>query len=186
MKCINGFCDKKKKYISLDENNSYILGEDNIGKLNLLLSYFLYKAPNIDSHHSPYIEADTHDSVFLDMMSSNWTYSFCPQNKKIETELEDMGLSGNSVCQKCKRFLCKRSTQNCKRDKSRKETELECLLRHIRNSIAHGHVFVTKAGNYINVLLEDINPKNDNITARLVCRQSDLVNWKKILQKAIK
>ena len=75
-------------------------------------------------------------------------------------------------------------TRPAKRDKTRKESDLECLLKHLRNAIAHGHVYLQHGGTYIRLLFEDINDKGA-ITARIVCFQTDLKKWRKILQDAV-
>ena len=72
-----------------------------------------------------------------------------------------------------------------KREKTQKghnpETDLDCILRHIRNSIAHGRVYYRKDRNRIHFVFEDCNKKN--LTARIVCIKSDLEFWKKVLSR---
>lgn len=189
MKCNAGICDKKRQVFSLVPENAVIPIECEIGKLRSLFAYFQYRAPNIDSIHSPLLAADKHGAVLEQIIATHNTkaggYVFCAQSANTETELVKQALNGNKICDKCKRFVCKRMTQKAKRDKSRGETDLECLLRHMRNSLAHGHVYVNHGGNFISICFEDKN-SDHNTTARIVCRQADLVKWKKILETAVK
>lgn len=186
MKCVTGVCDKTISYFDIAPENAIAPFECEIGDLRQLFSYFQHRAPNVDSLKSPYLLPETHQSVLDEMLKGNELFVFCSQNAKTEDELAKVAFGGSQVCIRCKRFLCKRMTsRNAKRDETRKETDLECLLRHMRNSIAHGHVFVYHSGNYISVLLEDQNDKG-NTTARIVCCQADLKKWRNILEKAIK
>lgn len=158
---------------------------DNL-ELRRLFSFFQYKAPNIESVSSPYMDAQFHDDILSEMLKSYPNHLFCAQNAKTENELKKMKLEGEQVCARCKRFLCKRMTSsNSKRDKNRKETDLECLLRHIRNAIAHGHVFVIESNKYLSILFEDKNSEK-HTTARIMCCKSDLQKWKRILEKYVK
>ena len=189
MKCSKGICGKKKEVFSLVPEHAVIPAECEIGKLRSLFAYFQYRAPNIDSIHSPLLPVAEHDEVLQQIRATHNTklgrYVFCEQNANIETEFEKQALNGDKICDKCKRFVCKKMTRRAKRDSTRKETELECLLRHIRNSLAHGHVYVNHGGNFISVCFEDENDKH-NTTARIVCWQADLTKWKKLLERAVR
>ena len=186
MKCITKKCEKNVVYFNISSENAVVPFECEIGDLRQLFSYFHYKAPNVDSLQSPYLRPEFHEVILSEMLKRNDVFRFCAQNAKIDEELKIVALNGNSICNRCKRFLCKRMTsRGAKRDETRKETDLECLLRHIRNSIAHGHVFIIHNGNYISILLEDQNDKG-NTTARIVCCQADLKKWRTVLESAIK
>ena len=121
---------------------------------------------------------DYHEKVLKQMLKGNEDFHFCRQNSNTEEELSAVALNGVRVCICCKRFMCKRTTQYAKRDTTRNETDLECLLRHLRNSIAHGHVYVNQGGTYNSILFEDENKKH-NITARIMCCQADLRKWRR-------
>ncbi len=184
MKCLTGKCDRTVSTFDISEENAIIPAECEVEELRRLFSYFQYKAPNIDSLKSPMLDPTYHQSVLSKIIGGHGEYFFCNQNAKMEDELRRIALNGVSVCAWCKRFLCKRMTAPAKRDISRRETDLECLLRHLRNAIAHGHVFLVPNKNYNSVLFEDINDKN-NSTARIVCCQADLRKWKKELEEAV-
>lgn len=187
MRCVVAKCDKCS-LMSLKAENAIIPIECDIGKLRSLFAYFQYRAPNIDSLHSPLLSVAFHDEVLDKIRKThnrkNGEYLFCAHNADTEKEFSTQKLWGEEICNKCKRFMCKRMPNKAKRDETRKETDLECLLRHMRNSIAHGHVFVAHGGNFITVCFEDVNEKK-NITARIVCYQADLIKWRKILEDAI-
>lgn len=61
-----------------------------------------------------------------------------------------------------------------------KETRMECLFRHIRNSLAHNHVYVFSNGN---IVLEDTDAQNGKITARILLNKSTLLEWIRIIRK---
>ncbi len=185
MKCLVGKCDKTVTCFEITEDNAVVPAECEIGELRQLFSYFQYRAPNIESAKSPMLDFSCHEDVLHEITKGRDEFCFCNQNAKTEEELSNLALNGTKLCSWCKRFLCKRMNNPAKRDPSRRETDLECLLRHLRNAIAHGHVFVIHSGNYISLLLEDTND-NGNTTARIICCQADLKKWRAILEKAIK
>lgn len=151
-------------------------GTDDIRRL---FSYFLYRAPNIESAHSVKIPDTMHHDVFSVMMENrHFKYErFCNSNAKMENELSKGYLNGSDVCLKCKRYVCKRKQAG---KNSKKESDLECFLRHIRNAIAHGRVYYCHTGNKIHIVFEDENDSK-NLSARIVCVKADLEHWKKVL-----
>lgn len=185
MKCLTGECKKAVTRFIISKENAIVPTECEIGDLKQLLSYFQFRAPNIDAVQSPMLEPSYHKDTLYKITNGRDDFRFCNQNSETEDELSKLALNGKQLCSWCKRFLCKRMTHKAKRDPSRTETDLECLLRHLRNSIAHGHVFAIPGGNYIRVLLEDVNDKGKT-TARIICCQSDLRKWETILENAVK
>lgn len=149
---------------------------DNIRKL---FTYFLYSAPNIKSPHSEKISKTQHSAIFERLMDNrHFKYKkFCAANAVIEKELAKGCLNLDSICLKCKRFVCKRK-QTPKGGLP--ESDLDCFLRHIRNSIAHGRVYYLHRGNRIHIVFEDENTTG-NLSARIVCIKADLEHWKKVL-----
>ena len=183
-------CVRKNKKCSfssfvVDDSNAVVPSECDIGDLRSLFTYFQYRSPNVDAIRSPILEAELHQETLDLMLKGNSYYVFCAHSSKTEDELIKLNLSGNILCSQCKRFLCKRSGRNSKRVPAQKETDLECLLRHLRNAIAHGHVYIIHGGNYISVLFEDRNA-NNRITARIICCQADLKKWRSILEDAVR
>jgi len=180
-------CQEKqcRKMVLTPLNNCLISPfEFEIKDIHSLFAYFLHRAPNIESVHSPQIDYNLHTQIFDSMFQERHFehMRFCASNAKIEDELERVKLNGNDICLKCKRFVCKR-TQTAKGGTP--ETNLNCFLRHIRNSIAHGRVYYEHAGNKIFVVFEDVN-SSKKLSARIICIKADLVHWKKILEKASK
>ena len=57
----------------------------------------------------------------------------------------------------------------------------ESLISHIRNAFAHGRVAFYKNGQYI--VMEDINPKNKVVSARMILKKETLMNWIYIIRK---
>lgn len=102
---------------------------------------------------------------------------FCAFNAQIEKELKQANLDGDDICLKCKRFVCKRKQT---KNGAFPETDLDCFLRHIRNSIAHGRVYCLHGGNRVRIVFEDEN-SSGNLSARIVCIKADLEHWKKVL-----
>jgi len=184
MKCVNGFCSKNTTKFKVAEETAIVPAECEVGMLRQLFSYFQYRAPNIDSLKSPMLDIAFHEDVLAKMTKGKPDFHFCSQNANTEEELKKVALEGVSICSWCKRFMCKRMTRPAKRDSTRAETDLECFLRHLRNSIAHGHVFVIHGENYINILFDDVNT-DGNITARIVCCQADLRKWRNELERAL-
>lgn len=179
--CLNSKCNNAEK-IPISE---FFVAPFDIEheELKKLFSYFLYRAPNISSAHSPEIDSSIHQDLFAHMMEGrHFKYQeFCSANIPIENELAKSFLLGTDICFKCKRFLCKYKKYT---NEGTKETELECFLRHIRNSIAHGRVFYRNNKNRIQIMFEDENTTG-KLSARIVCIKADLEHWKKILSRKI-
>lgn len=177
MKCEISGCSK---YKASDLRTLRILPfENESSNLESLFSYFLHSAPNIESVHSKRISAVKHSAIFNLMMENrHFKYQkFCWSQTPIEKELSKGNLNGDSICLKCKRFVCKKKQKA--KGKS-EETDLDCFLRHIRNSIAHGRVYYSHAGNRIHIVFEDKNSP-DKLSARIVCIKADLEHWKRVL-----
>ena len=184
MKCIYGYCEKENQLLSLEGRNAIVPLECDIGQLRGLFSYFQYRAPNIESVQSPLLDVSRHADVLNEMLRGNPNYRFVSHSSNTDDALRDCALFGSFICTRCKRFMCKRSGHSSKRLPTRGETDLECLLRHLRNSLAHGNVFLFHGGNYITVCFVDINDKK-KITARILCTQADLRKWKDVLERAM-
>lgn len=184
MACIKPSCKQNHLHFVVENDNAVVPGECDIGELRQLFAFFEHRAPNIESVHSHILAESLHEQTLAQMLRDNRSFVFCAHSVSTESELEKLGLAGNSLCSRCKRFLCKRSGHDSKRVPGQKETDLECLLRHIRNAIAHGHVFIIHGGNYISILFEDLNERK-KITARIICCQADLKKWRAVLEEAL-
>ena len=149
-------------------------------KLTKLFSFYLHSAPTIESRTAAQIDEQR--------LLNNWL-KFCGQFPpcKIKfysdsyhvdqfiSSFEKYSLKDNAeVNRRTKAIVCK------KKDTS--ETDCCCLLRHLRNSIAHNNVYISNAGNRKYILFEDFN-RNGNITARILLSQTDLAKLKQEIMK---
>ena len=148
-------------------------------ELQLLFSFFLHKAPTIDSHLA--LKSNKNSQKWNDFIR-DWKkeyykfYSKFPSDNKLEQyKLTEKDTIGN----KDRAFVCVKKDK-----KDKKESDYECFVRHLRNAIAHGYVFMKKQKNRIFVLLEDYN-KNGNHTAIILVSKSDLKKLKKEMEKDI-
>ena len=171
-------CDNcNKKVLTTITNDSRIKPFCNLKKnsdINLLLQYFLYYAPTIDSRLSVVeIEKNLMGSCLeLMLRDRHFTGRFINSNSKFTKE-DDFTI-GNEICLKCKRYICRR------KDLKANESDFECFLRHIRNSIAHGNVFSLNQNKNKVYVFDDYN-KNGNLSSRIICLQADLESWKKTI-----
>lgn len=179
-----GKCVKNNCRTVVNTNIGQILAspfENLPADIQRLFSYFLHMAPDISSVHSLKIPETLHTELFRRMMDNRHFYyqKFCCSNATIQKELEQGFLSGDALCLKCKRYVCKK---NKGKKGSPAESDLDCFLRHIRNAIAHGRVYYLHAGNRVHIIFEDTS-ESKNISARIVCIKADLEHWKKILEQ---
>ena len=183
MNCITRKCDKRVKQFIVAKEHAENPRTCEVGELKKLFGYYQYKAPNTSSYQCDNLDSLYHDEVYHEMTKS-WkpdNYIIIPFNKSFNEYSSKLALAGDEVCSYCKRFLCKRA----KTKNNNKESDFNCVMRHIRNSIAHGRVFVINGGNSIKVLFEDYDTRNKTISARIVCNQSDLRKWKELINKYI-
>lgn len=147
-------------------------------KLTRLFSFFLHSAPTIDSTLASRIDEDrllknwnNFVSQFANGRISLYSYSY----KKFIQQFEKHGLSDEStVSRRLKVIVCNR--------KNNVEKDYQCVLRHLRNSIAHCNLYLSNAGNRKYILFEDYNKKG-NITARILLSQADLSLLKREIMK---
>ena len=147
-------------------------------KLRRLFSFFLHTAPTIDSNLASKIDEDRLSNNWNNFVSnyankkiSLYSYSF----EKLIQQFEKHGLSNESkVSRKLNAIVCKKKNQA--------ETNYQCVLRHLRNSLAHCNLYIANAGNRKYILFEDYNKKG-NITARMLLSQDFLNKLRKELMK---
>lgn len=172
-KCDQNYCNKQR---FMNMNNTLVVPTDlEDDELRQLLGYFQYRAPGISSEQSFVIPETNHQAVYDELFQHKQyeAKEFYQSNKTIKRHIANNHLVGNSICVKCKRFVCRLDNGD--------ETRLNCLLRHIRNSIAHGRIHLLNDRGYY-LCFEDINKKG-SITARIICNKEDLKSWRKILNK---
>lgn len=149
-------------------------------KLVKLFSFYLHSAPTIESKTAAQIDSQrllknwlnfktrypSNVLTFFSASYSNDNFMKSLVKYKINEEAQ--------VNRKTKVIVCKK--------KDTKETEPQCLLRHLRNSIAHNNVYISNAGNRKYILFEDFN-KNRKLTARILLSQTDLTALKREIMK---
>lgn len=147
--------------------------ETNDQKITKLLSFYL--------HYAPTIESKTASNIDENKLKSNWikflenvkfsSFKIYNSNYNLTEEVFIKNKIGNQQTLNRKQIsiVCKRKEKN--------EEDYQCVLRHIRNSIAHNSVYIVHAGNRKYVLFEDYN-KNKKITARMLLSQSILSKLK--------
>jgi hypothetical protein len=144
-------------------------------QLDNLLSYFQYLSPNIDSSHATELPEDVHEEILKNLLTE-WSvshYKFIAHSIPIVEELSKMFLSEDILCCKCLRLVCKRI-------KSPQESNLVCLLRHLRNSIAHGSVYTIHTGNKYYLVFDDFT-RDKKPSARIIITRVELLRWRKTL-----
>lgn len=146
-------------------------------KLTSLFSFFLHSAPTIDSRTAMNITAERIQNnwqSFLETSTLNPRIIYAEGYSDLEDACEKNGLGTNAeITRRTKGYICVRKG---------KESDYECVLRHIRNSIAHNNVFYCSAGNRKYVLFVDYN-KNKKLTARILFSQATLSSLKKEITK---
>lgn len=167
------------------KENGIIPFEIDDEKLKRLFSFYLHKAPTIGSKSSIYLDSYKLEERWSSFKQSvpNIKTKFVSYSYILDDLLKrmvDYGLDEESpVNRKINAFVCKK--KNIKKGEA-PETECECVLRHIRNSIAHCNVYLSSTSNRKYVLFEDYN-FNDKLTARILLSQTNLKKLKQIIMK---
>ena len=170
---------KKKKYQELKTTPF----ETGIRNFTSVAKFFMYYAPGIDSAQSPGdFDVSTSQNLLKDMIEIAALEKRARFLKKIQpASWKSVNLESDEVDFEQPCFLC---------DKHSQETELHALLRHIRNALAHGHLYVWrkgKKGDYI--FLVDFEAhrgnKKQKISAKIMLSLSILEKWKAIIENQI-
>lgn len=161
-----------------DIHNSHIVPFDiENEKLKKLFSFYLHKAPTIKSHSKSDIPSCGLEKCWSDFIEQNnlkkVDFHVYSEGSKKDEHLKKYNLQDDSeVNRRSKRFICYKKSQ---------ESDMECLLRHLRNSIAHSCVYVYDKSNRLYILFEDYNSK-DKLTTRILLNQTVLTELRKILK----
>lgn len=144
---------------------------DGDSELVSLLGFFQIEAPCISSFKSYKLDQAKYSKVLYKMIGSKEFLFINPQART------DKRLISFNMCDakiKCVgiRGLLKKQNKD--------ENELVCLLRHIRNSVAHGRVFTRAVGGVMYILFDDTRP-DGAFSARIVVTKNLLKSWKKII-----
>ena len=84
----------------------------------------------------------------------------------------------DTICSKHPRAVIKQNVsvkvlEDGSTEISARETRMECLFRHIRNSFAHNRMYYFEEGN---ILLED-RDDNGQISSRILISKQALIDW---------
>ncbi len=146
-------------------------------KLVRLFSFFLHSAPTIDSATASFIDSERLKQNWASFISelSEDSYIFLSPNCSIERYIEQYNLHDNAnVNRRSKGFVCKYKDNN--------ESDYACLLRHLRNAIAHSNVYMNNAGNRKYLLFEDFN-KSKRKSSKILLSQADLSRLKREIMR---
>ena len=149
-----------------------------IKNFNSIVEYFMYFAPNIECVHSVGKIANA-DDVLRKMLKQSEIEQTqaCFVQRVFSTTFAKRKL--DKLCLQPFRLLCKKRTN---------EDNLTCLLRHIRNSFAHGNVyiFLKRKQQPSFIILEDKEGGNEGkLTARIIITNKILETWKALLESEI-
>ena len=168
---------RKKKY------NQMITTPFETGIRNFpsVAKFFLYYAPCIDSAQTQgEYDEKTADRVLKEMISAAELKDKARILKRIQRKSWQIsGFDTEELDFEDSRLLC---------DQYSKETELHALLRHIRNALAHGYIYVWRKqgktkGDYVFLVDHDSTKKRD--TAKIMVSMTILETWKAILENQI-
>ena len=152
--------------------------ETRIKNFPQVAKYFLYYAPNVDSAQSPgKIEGEKAQAVFNSMISQAGLTKKYKIVKRIKSGVwKDHQLDDEKLDFEMARFTC---------DQYGNESELNAILRHVRNALAHGYIYVWKKKNGNYVFLIDYDTGKKKITAKMMLSMKILECWKAILENQI-
>lgn len=138
-------------------------------KMHELFSFFLHKAPTIESTTALLIAKEklTKNWKTFKDNNENMNFRFFSESTQInEKNLKQYGCSiEDKVDRRDKFIICNR--------KKKEESDLECVLRHVRNSIAHNNIYIIDTGRRKFILFEDYS-RNGKLTSRMLLSQTVL------------
>lgn len=142
------------------------LADENF-RMKQIVRFFMYEAPGINSKTAaPSLSEESQKEVWNKLLN------------EIKIDTKDA-----IVCSRRKFKLPPEESKNaffnkpflyCQ--KGDKETEFESLLRHLRNALAHGNLFIKEMKRDTQVCLLDFD-KHNNPTAKIVTNKATLKRW---------
>lgn len=153
--------------------------ETGIKNFTQIARYFMYYSPEIDSAQSVgKIKESSSDALLHKMLKeTGLTKSGIIQQRIKKESWNKVTLADDMLDFEQPRFLC---------DRYKTETELHALLRHIRNALAHGYLYVWKKkskGAY--VFLVDFDKDKNKVTAKIMVSLTIMESWKAMLENQI-
>ncbi|WP_298653921.1 hypothetical protein [uncultured Eubacterium sp.] len=141
-------------------------------------NYFLYYAPNIDSAQSVgEIENPQADLLFYEMLNNSNLKGKCKVLKKIQPKSwKTLNFDEDLIDFEDSRMLF---------DKYNYETDFKALIRHLRNALAHGYIYVWKKKNGNFIFLIDYDSSKNKCTAKILVSMTILESWKALIEEQI-
>lgn len=152
--------------------------ETGIKNFTSIAKYFLYYAPCIDSAQSQGMLDEQQSAEILDQMLDSTQLK---SKTRILKSIQKKSWEKSSLAGYCLDFEDSRMLF----DQYRKENELHALLRHIRNALAHGYLYVWRKKKNSYVLLVDFDSGKKKTTAKIMITITILEKWKSILENTI-
>ena len=140
-----------------------------------IAEYYLYFAPGVDSAHAGKEIPDANGELFGRLMKA----AKLQQDSKIVRRVNQKTWDSLKLSEDVLDFEYLRLIMHqCKSDHG----ALYALLRHIRNAIVHGYIYIwkKKSGNFI--YLMDIDSGKHKPTAKIVVTDKILASWMNILK----
>ena len=139
-------------------------------KINDYFSFFLYDVEYWVN--AQYILPEKWNEEYINILNQLNIENYNEYSENSQGKYKDMDLNEDELCFECQRI--------CISLKS-KEDSLSSLCRHIRNSIAHGQVYLH---NNLNILFQDLDDKK-HITARIIISVKSFEKLRNILNAKI-
>lgn len=148
--------------------------ESGIRSFSRLVRFFMYETPgrNCSVHSQTELSRSKQEQIAKKMLKELKDYRFL---QKIQAaSWKNMSLDEDNLCFQCPRMICEINDG---------ESELNCLLRHLRNAFAHCNLSVKRTNNQTYILLEDF--KGKKCTARIVVTNAILNRWKTDIEEVL-
>lgn len=145
-------------------------------KIQKILDFYLLKTPSEKlSARGRTLESYGWNNTYdlkkkIGLSNKNSFFIFAETLKEMNGALKDSNLE-KKFWENCNERVCLYTVKN----------QLNSLFYHIRNSIAHGRFDIIKKETGNIFIMEDVN--KENISARMVLKESTLLNWIKIIEQ---
>lgn len=183
--------EKNKYYVK--ETNDYILDMENCEEhLMKNLLFFEYKTHS-SSKQCYTIDSKFYVDIFEEMINVwkgnsnlNEHYIFNSNNKNEKDKKFDLyGLLSDEINLKYKKMVLLSDSRKDSKDNKDNNYDFLTFTRHLRNSIAHGSVYVNNTNKRNTIMFVDYN-SNGNLTSKIICVPTDLLKWKNIITRYAK
>ena len=152
--------------------------ETKIKNFSHVAKYFLYYAPNIDTAHSVgKIEGKQAIEVYNQMI----LYANMKKHSKVMQKIQLNSWKSQDLSEEILDFEKPRMIIN----RYSNESELSALLRHIRNALAHGNLYIWRKNTGDCIFMIDYDCKKMRTTAKIMISFKILEQWKTILENEI-